>query len=267
MSLIQEARLIKTVSGFGKCYEMLVNEFIMNISKECDNKRSKEFRKVYVRGREIIVKQVKECPRKGKLSASYLSVTYAILHRIEVANWVPINHISNIPTRLGKFIYILGTKTEFDFGSYVFDQTMKHVASFAVKMPIAFPSLICGVILSQHPSILLSSYSVCKRDPPLSLHYRIFTGKHVPDIVMTSDQKSSRPIIRTCILADLKDTCKTLDETIKICTEKKSRLEILIKALSEEEGNLKGDETSEEYANEEGTDASDDEENTSSDGD
>ncbi|XP_050914729.1 uncharacterized protein LOC127129619 [Lathyrus oleraceus] len=51
ISLIQEVGLMKSVIGFGKCYEMLVKEFIMNISKECNNKRSKEFRKVYVRGR------------------------------------------------------------------------------------------------------------------------------------------------------------------------------------------------------------------------
>ncbi|XP_050896198.1 uncharacterized protein LOC127102924 [Lathyrus oleraceus] len=51
MSLIQEARLMKTVTRFGKCCEILVKEFIMNISKEFDNKRSKEFRKVYARGR------------------------------------------------------------------------------------------------------------------------------------------------------------------------------------------------------------------------
>lgn len=51
MGLIQEDGLMKSVIGFHKCYEMLVKEFIMNISKECDNKRNKEFRKVYVRGR------------------------------------------------------------------------------------------------------------------------------------------------------------------------------------------------------------------------
>lgn len=181
-SLIQEVGLMKTVKDFGKCYEMLVKEFIMNISKECDNKRSKEFRKVYVRGRcmdfspeiinrffikneeeqteievsnnficrEITTKQVKEWLRKGKLYASALSVKYVILHRIGAANWVPTNHTSNIAIELGMFIYIIGTKSNFDFGSYVLDQTMKHVASYVVKMPIAFPSLICGVILTQH---------------------------------------------------------------------------------------------------------------------
>ncbi|XP_050878324.1 uncharacterized protein LOC127082143 [Lathyrus oleraceus] len=252
---------MKTVTGFGKCYEMLAKEFIVNIYKECDNKRSKEFRKVYVRGRcvdfspeiinrflgrneeeqaevevsdnficrEITAKQVKEWPRKGKPSAR--------------------------------------TKSCFDFGSYVFDQTTKHVAYFAVKMPIAFPSLICGVILRQHPSILISSDSICKRHPHLSLHYRLFTGKHVLDIVMTSDQKSSRPTTRIGILVDLKDTCKTLDETIKSCIKRKRMLEILIKALSDEEGNLKGDGTCEEDANEEGIDASDDEETTNNDED
>lgn len=40
---------MKSVIGFGKCYEMLVKEFRANISKECDNKRNEEFRKVYVR--------------------------------------------------------------------------------------------------------------------------------------------------------------------------------------------------------------------------
>lgn len=51
MSLIQEDGLMKTVTGFGKCYEILVKEFTVNISKEYDNKKRKGFRKVYVRGR------------------------------------------------------------------------------------------------------------------------------------------------------------------------------------------------------------------------
>ncbi|XP_050889393.1 uncharacterized protein LOC127094628 [Lathyrus oleraceus] len=256
ISMIQEASLMKIVTGFGKCYKILVKEFIVNISKGYDNKRSKEFRKVYVRGRrvdsspeiinrffgrneekqakievsdnvirgEITAKQVKKCPRKGKLFASAWSVKHVVLHRIRAANWVPTNPTSNIATSLGNFIYIVGTKSSFDFGSYVFDQTMKHAASYIVKMPIAFPSLICGVILSQQPIILISSDSTCKRDPPLSLHYKLSTRKHVPDIVMTSGQTPSRPTNRTCILAELKDTCNTLDETIKVVLKGKSRL-------------------------------------------
>lgn len=84
---------------------------------------------------------------------------------------------------------------------------------------------------------------------------------------MAFGQKPTRPTTKPRKLVELKDTCKTLDETIKVCTERKSRLEILIKALSEEEGNLKGDDVGEEDANEEGIDASDDEETTNSDED
>lgn len=80
----------------------------------------------------------------------------------------------------------MGTKTPFDYGSYVFDQMIKHDATSAIKLPISFPSLICGLILNKHPRILASTYVACKRDSALSLHYKLFAGKHVPDIVMTS---------------------------------------------------------------------------------
>lgn len=42
---------MKSVDGFGKCYEILAKEFIVNIPMDCDNKKSKEYIKVYVRGR------------------------------------------------------------------------------------------------------------------------------------------------------------------------------------------------------------------------
>lgn len=54
---------------------------------------------------------------------------------------------------------------------------------------------------------------------------------------------------------------------MKSCTKRKSKIEMLIKALSEEEVMLKGDGTGEEEENEEGYNASDDEDTTSSDED
>ncbi|KAI5417870.1 hypothetical protein KIW84_042482 [Lathyrus oleraceus] len=91
--------------------------------------------------------------------------------------------------------------------------------------------------------------------------------KHVPNIVMTSGHTPSRPTNRTCILVEQKDTCKTLDETIKSCTERKSKIEMLIKVLCKEEGSLKGDGIDEEEENEEGSNASDNENATNSDKD
>ncbi|XP_050889833.1 uncharacterized protein LOC127095145 [Lathyrus oleraceus] len=82
IGLIQEAGLMKSVSDFGKFYEMLVKEFIVNISKECDNKRSKEFRKVYVRGRCVgfspeIINNFWAEMKKNKLRWKFLTMSFA----------------------------------------------------------------------------------------------------------------------------------------------------------------------------------------------
>ncbi|KAH1193596.1 hypothetical protein GmHk_19G054608 [Glycine max] len=266
MDLIKAAGLLKTVTKLGDCYESLVREFIVNIPSDITNRKSDEYQRVFVRGKcvrfspavinkyldrptdgvvdiavsehqiakEITAKQVQHWPKKGKLSAGKLSVKYAILHRIGAANWVPTNHTSTVATGLGKFLYAVGTKSKFNFGNYIFDQTIKHSESFAVKIPIAFPTVLCGIMLSQHPNILNYTESVMKREYPLSLHYKLFEGTHVPDIVSTSGKAAaSGAVSKDALIAELKDTCKVLEATIKATTEKKMELERLINRLSE----------------------------------
>ncbi|KAL5138367.1 hypothetical protein HKD37_10G028558 [Glycine soja] len=266
MDLIKAAGLLKTVTKLGDCYESLVREFIVNIPSDITNRKSDEYQTVFVRGKgirfspavinkylgrptegvvdidvsehqiakEITAKQVQHWPKKGKLSAGKLSVKYAILHRIGTANWVPTNHTSTVATGLGKFLYAVGTKSKFNFGNYIFDQTVKHSESFAVKLPIAFPTVLCGIMLSQHPNILNNIDSVKKRESALSLHYKLFEGTHVPDIVSTSGKAAaSGAVSKDALIAELKDTCKVLEATIKATTEKKMELERLIKRLSD----------------------------------
>ncbi|KAL5127271.1 putative pentatricopeptide repeat-containing protein [Glycine soja] len=266
MDLITAAGLLKTVTKLGDCYESLVREFIVNIPSDITNRKSDEYQKVFVRGKcvrfspavinkylgrptdgvvdmtvsehqiakEITAKQVQHWPKKGKLSAGKLSVKYAILHRIGAANWVPTNHTSTVATGLGKFLYAVGTKSKFNFGNYIFDQTVKHSESFAVKLPIAFPTVLCGIMLSQHPNILNYTDSVMKRESPLSLHYKLFEGTHVPDIVSTSGKAAaSGAVSKDTLIAELKDTCKMLEATIKANTEKKMELERLIERLTD----------------------------------
>ncbi|MCI25855.1 envelope-like protein, partial [Trifolium medium] len=156
---------------------------MVNIGEDCDDPMSPEYKKVFVRGncvefspvvinqfpgrsvedvtemeatdnevcKTIIGNQVKQWPRKDKLPSKKLTVKYAILNKIAAINWVPTTHSSDVATGLGRFIYAVGTKTPFDFGSYIFDQTIQHAKSLAVKMPIAFPTLLCSIILNQHP--------------------------------------------------------------------------------------------------------------------
>lgn len=110
---------------------------------------------------------MKVWPVKKHLPAGKLTVKYAILHKIGVANWVPTNHISTIANTLGRFIYFVGTKVKFDYGRFMFDQIIKHATTNAVKLPIAFPSMICGIILNQHHSILCSNDLPSRRKPVL----------------------------------------------------------------------------------------------------
>ncbi|XP_058733024.1 uncharacterized protein LOC131604611 [Vicia villosa] len=153
LELIQEAGLLKTVCNLPKCYEKLVKEFVVNLSQDCGNSRSADYRKVFVRGKcvsfspsvinkflgrtdeaqtelevtdnqvcqMITAKQVKSWPMKEKLTASKLSIKYAMLQKIGAANWVPTNHKSTISTVLGRFLYAVGTKAKFDYGAYIFD--------------------------------------------------------------------------------------------------------------------------------------------------
>ncbi|XP_050919118.1 uncharacterized protein LOC127136625 [Lathyrus oleraceus] len=254
MDLIQEAGLMKIVTQFSKCYEMLVKEFIVNFSEECADGKSKEFRKVYVRGKcvnfspSVINKylgrpdeaqpelEVRKWPLKGKLVASKLSVKYAMLHKIGAANWVPANHKSTVVVMHGKFIYVVGTKAKFDYGSYIFDQTLKHAGSFSVKGPIAFPSLVCGIVLNQFPNILTENDSAKKRDSPMSFNHKLFLGTHVPDIVMTSGETSrvSNQPGKVAVIAMLKETCRELEA-------RKLNLEKLIISLEMTEGDVLAD--------------------------
>ncbi|XP_050909119.1 uncharacterized protein LOC127122888 [Lathyrus oleraceus] len=266
MDLIQAVGLLKTVAGFSQCYEGLVKEFIINIPEDISDKNNKEFCKVYMRGkcitfsptvinnflgrnnggagelevtdnqvcREITAKQVKVWPFKKHLPAGKLTIKYVILHKIGAANWVPTNHISTIANTLRRFIFVVGTKVKFDYGRYMFDQIIKHATTNVVKLSIAFPSMICGVIFNQHPGILCSNDLPSRRKPFLSVHYKLFEGSHVEDIVMTSAMR--RLVSKVGAIAELKETCKELGEGIRVATTRKQSLEALIERLEQVEG-------------------------------
>ena len=53
MDLIKIAGLMKTMIKFTNCYEILVKEFIVNLSDGCADGKSTDFKSVYVRGRKV----------------------------------------------------------------------------------------------------------------------------------------------------------------------------------------------------------------------
>ncbi|KAK2417317.1 hypothetical protein QL285_039630 [Trifolium repens] len=271
MELIKQAGLLKTVCGLGKCYEQLVKEFTVNIGEDCANKLSKEHHQVFVRGKcitfspavinsylgrkedgypgfeptnnqickTITANQVKVWPLKGKVPSAMLSVKYAILNRIGASNWVPTTHSSTIATSLAKFIYAIGTGANVDYGSLIFDQIVEHGKSWAMKLIISFPTIICGIILNQHPNILLPDDLPCKRESPLTLSYKLFDGKHAADItvpakkVVAQDSEASTSMNRKAMILTMEATVRALDE-------QKSELEKVIAALKKKEAEEEG---------------------------
>ena len=258
--------------NLGECYEKMVKEFLVNVSEDCDNHISRKYQKVYVRGecinfspniinsflgidekktaelevtdnqvsREINANQTGAWPKKGNISYGKLSVKYAILNRIGAANWVPTSHSSDIATSLGKFIYAIGTKTKVDFGRYIFDPTMKHAKTDAVKFPIDFPTLLCSIMLNQHPGLINIDDLPKKRESPLTIHHKIFGENHVPDIVETSEKvPTARPMTNQEIVAALKDTCVLLDE-------RKAQFELIIHSLEGDNAGAEDEQTESE---------------------
>ncbi|WJX33742.1 hypothetical protein P8452_21922 [Trifolium repens] len=284
IALIEKAGLMKTVSGIGECYEKLVKEFLVNIPEDCDNPLSKEHHKVYVRGKcvhfspaiinkflgnkedgyaelevtntqvckTITANQVKVWPMKGKVPSVMLSVKYAILNRIGTVNWVPTTHTSDIATSLARFVYAVGTGTEFNYGAHIFEETVQHAKSWAVRMPIAYPSLICGIILTQHPTIITADDEVSKRESPLDFHPRLFEGTHAADIEITGPSVAaptgSGSMSRKEMIASLEAACRALNE-------KKKSLEQVIVALKQEEATEEGEQV---QVGQEGGDQSED---------
>ncbi|XP_045802537.1 uncharacterized protein LOC123896161 [Trifolium pratense] len=238
VSLINDAGLIKTVWGLGSCYEKLVREFVVNIPIGCDNPLDKEFQKVYVRGKcvtfspsvinkvlgnaddphpdidvsdnvvckTITAEKVKTWPKKEKVPAVKLTQKYAILNRIASVNWVPTTHASDIATNL----------------------VVQHAKTSVTKQPIAFPTLICDIILSQHPNIRHEDESAKKRATPLAIHQKLYSKQHAPDIVGPSNAAADTPMTRKEMIAMLEANCKELDE-------KKLQFERMIHALRVEE--------------------------------
>lgn len=53
VELIEVVVLTKTITKFGLCYEILVKEFVVTILDGCDDVKSVDYRKVYVRGNVV----------------------------------------------------------------------------------------------------------------------------------------------------------------------------------------------------------------------
>ncbi|PNX67767.1 envelope-like protein, partial [Trifolium pratense] len=70
---------------------------------------------------------------------------------------------------------------------------------------IAFPTLICGIILSQHPDICTNSDVPVPRPSALTIDFRLLEGTHAADIAVASLKKPAAGMTKRQMIANLRE--------------------------------------------------------------
>ncbi|XP_050896049.1 uncharacterized protein LOC127102754 [Lathyrus oleraceus] len=221
----------------------LVKEFIVNIPEESYGKSSREVCKVVVRGKYVKLSPTIINKFLGRGTGG--GVDLETIDN-EICRMITVGQVKEWPSRK----HLSASKL-----------TVKHASTNVVKFPIAFPSIICGIILSQHPRILSASDIPSRRKTPLSIHYKLFEGSHVNDVVMTFAKRE--PASKRNLIDQLRETCRELENGINVAKARKKALETLIYSLEKEEIEKNGKDynaKAQSCNNSESSDGSEDEE-------
>lgn len=79
----------------------------------------------------------------------------------------------------------ISTRRHVDVGEFIFQHILRHVNTYAINIPICFPHLINGFLLSIHQEVLADGEVVGPAPQIISLSYKLFQGSHVSDLPAT----------------------------------------------------------------------------------
>ncbi|GAA0149080.1 transmembrane signal receptor [Lithospermum erythrorhizon] len=139
---------------------------------------------------ELTGKALTAWPFKGKLQASSLSLKYLVLHKVSIANLVPTSNNTNVSETVGKVLYVMGSDQHLNIGKVIFDQIVDQSKTSVKLKPIAFPSLICSLLITQHLHVLKKGDDLGEDDNSLTISEKLMKGKHVIDVEFNADDQT-----------------------------------------------------------------------------
>lgn len=162
----------------------------------------------------------------------------------------PSNHGLGITLSLASLLYQIGTMATFDFEDYVFEQVVKLVESYDIKLPIDFHYLISGILIKQKHDIVSDEDEIGFPPMLLSFSYKLFAKKHVPNIALPNIPNFDEShltarynvlevspmfmLVRSCLLNVLMRESKVLHEIISSSNTRKCVVEELIQMMNPE---------------------------------